>query len=165
MYRHILFPHDGTRLTKEAENECITLAKAMGARITVIRIARSRNVIPEEWGPDPISSWVQTQIEAGSMEAIRDGLAELRRKAEAQGVECDTVVRAGSDPSKHIIDQAKAAGCDLIVMASYGSTAFESLVRGSQTINVLHNCELPVLVIRPLRKGRSPAHRWAAAAR
>ena len=40
MYKHIMLPVEGDELSSKAVNECFTLAKAIGAKVTVLRGTR-----------------------------------------------------------------------------------------------------------------------------
>jgi nucleotide-binding universal stress UspA family protein len=47
-----------------------------------------------------------------------------------------------------IIEKAAELNCDAIVMASHGRGPFKALLLGSDTIDVLSHCKIPVLVVR-----------------
>lgn len=148
MYRHILFPHDGSELAIRAEKECIALAKTLGAKVTAIRVVGLRDFIPEEGVPRVVRSWVENELDSIVRGMPHGQLAELKKHAGANGVECDVVVKLGGEPFKGIVEQAAESKCDLIVMASHGRTGIEIVWRGSQTVKVLSRCKVPVLVIR-----------------
>lgn len=149
MYRHILFPHDGSELAIKAEKECIALARTLGAKVTAIQVVGLRDFIPEEGVPRAIRHWVENELDSIVRGTPHGRLEELKKDAGANGVECEVVVKLGGEPFKGIVEQAAESKCDLIVMASHGRTALETLVRGGQTAKVLNRCRLPVLVIRP----------------
>jgi nucleotide-binding universal stress UspA family protein len=51
-------------------------------------------------------------------------------------------------PAEGIVEQAKAKGCDLIVMASHGRRGLAKLVLGSQATRVLTHSTVPVLICK-----------------
>ena len=51
-------------------------------------------------------------------------------------------------PYEAILEAAKKARCDLIVMASHGRRGIQGVVLGSETNKVLTHGKLPVLVVR-----------------
>ncbi len=55
--------------------------------------------------------------------------------------ECDT-------PHVGIIATAEERGCDLIFMASHGRRGAIAVLLGSETLNVVTHCRIPVLVHR-----------------
>ena len=59
-------------------------------------------------------------------------------------------------PYKCIIDTANAKGCDLIVMASHGRRGISAIVLGSETVKVLTQSSIPVLVFRGQRSALVP---------
>ncbi len=73
---------------------------------------------------------------------------DLAQKAQAAGVQADTVHVEDEHPYQAIIDTASAKGCDLVVMASHGRRGMAAVVLGSETVKVLTHSKIPVLVYR-----------------
>ena len=145
MYRHILIPTDGSLLAEQAVTNGLSLAKSLGANVTVI--------IVEE----PIWFGVSSFAEHGAIEElnkyteqIKDYVASaLNRAADAAkqaDVPCDTVQVKDAQPHQAIIATAADRGCDLIVMASHGRSGLSAVVLGSVTNKVLTHTKIPVLV-------------------
>ena len=140
MYRHILIPTDGSELAEHAVTNGLSLAKSMGAKVTVI--------IVEE--PEPI--WLPF-AERGELEELRK-YTELNKiyaaravdAAKQAGVTCDTVQVKDAQPYQAIIATATELGCDLIVMGSHGRSGLAAVVLGSVTNKVLTHTKIPVLV-------------------
>ncbi len=68
--------------------------------------------------------------------------------AKSAGVACEAIQVEHEHPYQAIVATAKSKGCDLIVMASHGRHGMSALVLGSETVNVLTHCKIPVLVYR-----------------
>ena len=64
-------------------------------------------------------------------------LAAAAEDAKAAGVACETRHVSDRHPSDGILEAAKDAGCDLIVMSSNGRRGFKRLLLGSQATAVL----------------------------
>ena len=144
MYRHILIPTDGSELAEHAVTNGLSLAKSVGAKVSVIIVeAPFMFNVPE--------SRVQMQDEfAKHAEQIKKhATSVLNRAAEAAklaGVSCDTIQVEHDQPYQAIIAVAKDKGCDLIVMASHGRSGLSAVLLGSVTSNVLMHTKTPVLV-------------------
>ena len=150
MYRHILIPTDGSELAEHAVTNGLSLAKSVGAKVTVIIVK------------DPFN-WLSVPETRASQRQARDALAKhseqvkkhaanvLRRAAAAAkqaGVPCDTMQVENVQPYQAIIAAASDRGCDLIVMASHGRGGLSAVVLGSVTSKVLTHTKTPVLVYR-----------------
>lgn len=75
-------------------------------------------------------------------------LEKVEAKAKKAGVACDTNFSLALHPYEAILQAAKKARCDLIVMASHGRRGIQGVVLGSETNKVLTHSKLPVLVVR-----------------
>jgi nucleotide-binding universal stress UspA family protein len=84
-------------------------------------------------------------------EMVRSGVAQL----EAKGLPATGITPAG-DPKTVILDQAKAAGADFILVGPHGASALRRLLMENVAVTVLRYAECSVEVVRPrkLRKGR-----------
>ena len=139
MYRHILISTDGSELAESAVTHGLSLAKSVGAKVTVIIVEEPFNWLP--------------LVEAGALEEVAKKLAgsTLNRAANAAkqaGVSCDTLQVEDAQPYQAIIAAATDRGCDLIVMASHGRSGLSAILLGSVTNKVLTYTKTPVLVCR-----------------
>lgn len=142
MYRHILIPTDGSDLAERAVTHGLSLAKFVGAKVTVI-IVEER---PPGWlsfaGVAEASATYTEQIKNHAASAL-DRVANAARQA---GVPCDTVQVEDVQPYEAIIATATDRGCDLIVIASHGRSGLSAIVLGGVTSKVLTHTKVPVLV-------------------
>jgi nucleotide-binding universal stress UspA family protein len=150
MYRHILIPTDGSELAERAVTNGLSLAKSVGAKVTVIIVED-----PFDWLSVPETRSSQRQaleaLEKHNEQVKRHAAHVLGRAADAAkqaGVPCDTMHVANAAPYKAIIEAASEKGCDLIVMASHGRGGLSAVVLGSVTNKVLTHTKTPVLVYR-----------------
>ena len=147
MYRHILIPTDGSELAEQAVTNGLSLAKFLGAKVTVIIVEQ----------PEPLWLGATAFGEHGALEELGRyaeqikifAASALNRAADAAkqaGVTCDTIQVKDAQPYQAIIATATDQGCDLIVMASHGRSGLSAVVLGSVTTKVLTHTKIPVLV-------------------
>ena len=89
---------------------------------------------------------VPSAAASGGEEAAR--IAEqLAAEIEARGgrVRADHAV---GDPSRQIVERARAAGAGLIVMATHGRSGLDRWFMGSVTEKALREAETPMLIVR-----------------
>src|SRR6185369_8565472 len=76
----------------------------------------------------------------------RELLAKAEAAAHACGVPCDSVQAVSDHPAQAIIAAARERGCDLIFMASHGGRGKLGMALHSETLQVVMQAGLPVLV-------------------
>jgi nucleotide-binding universal stress UspA family protein len=145
MYRHILIPTDGSALAEHAVTNGLSLAKSLGAKVSVIIVEE-----PFDWLSVSETKAQQALGEvAKHAEQIKKHAASvLNRVANAARVAGHTgLLQVENErPYKAIIATAADRGCDLIVMASHGRSGLSAIVLGSVTNKVLTHTKTPVLV-------------------
>lgn len=146
-YQHLLVPSDGTPLSERALGQALALAKALGARLTLLHVQPPLPVSLVGMGEmlDPAT------VESLALLAERESrriVEAARARALQDGLEIQTEVLKQDLPHRGIVDTAQRLGCDLIVMASHGRRGLSSLLLGSETQRVLLHASVPVLVVR-----------------
>ena len=151
MYANILLSTDGSDVARKGVKHGIGLAKALGAKVTVITVTEPLPVFIYGSGDAP--GWTPSKQEIDSFDAAckeRAGkvLDDARAMAERIGISAELLHVPNAPPATAIIETAKSRGCDLIVMASHGRRGLRKLLLGSQTSYVLADGSVPVLVVR-----------------
>lgn len=147
MFKHILVPTDGSRLSGKAAKKAVKLAKTLGARITGFYAAP--DLSSSYYGDGYILRVPSAKAQTESMrKQARKFLSVLEVEAEVEKVACEVLQTVSDTPYRAIIDTAKRRKCDLIVMASHGRHGLSALVLGSETHKVLVHSKIPVLVCR-----------------
>lgn len=146
MYKHMLVAVDGQELSNKALTQAIELAKAIGARITVLTVTPRWSTVAA--GGDVAVMFPPEEHESNVAEAARLLLSKAAAIAESAGVLCDSAHASDAHPYKAILDTASAKGCDLIVMGSHGRRGMAGLLLGSETQKTLTHGKIPVLVYR-----------------
>jgi nucleotide-binding universal stress UspA family protein/hemerythrin-like domain-containing protein len=146
MYRHLLVPVDGTDLSTLLVGQAAEFARELNARITFFHAVA-----------DPFSSLngdaavVMTTSPNEYVYAFEGRARELLSKAEsaarALGVPCSALSAVSDKPYEAILEAARNAGCDLIYMASHGRRSNIGMMLGSQTLKVIMQTEIPVLIV------------------
>ena len=148
MYKHILLPTDGSKLSAKAVKQGIQFAKFVGAKVTAIHVAAEYHMAMDEGFVVPTALTVKKRFEEEISKRSLKLLGEVRTDAIAAGVGCEIVSLISSMPYDAIIKQAKKSKCDLIMMASHGRKGLSSILLGSETAKVLTHSTIPVLVLR-----------------
>lgn len=145
MYRHILVPIDETELSTLTIGRAVEFARTLGARITFFHA--QVNYTASFFGDAEVVRLTAPDQFAYTFEGrARELLTKAESAARAQGVPCASASAVSDSPYQAIISAARDAGCDLIYMASHGRRSNVGMMLGSQTLKVLMNSDIPVLV-------------------
>jgi nucleotide-binding universal stress UspA family protein len=146
MYKNILLPTDGSELSAKAVEHGITLAKTLGAKITVLMVIAPFRTFAME--PPLIVDTGADEYARQMKEHAKQITETVAVSARAAGVQAETVQVENELPYQAIIETAASKGCDLVVMASHGRRGVAAIVLGSETVKVLTHSKIPVLVYR-----------------
>jgi nucleotide-binding universal stress UspA family protein len=147
MFRRILVPTDGSKLSDKAVQAAIELAAACGGSIVVF------HAYPQfyggAYGTFEMANEVLAEAHQAQEKAVSEQLfAAAAAKAAAAGVDCAAVAVESDHPWEAILAAAKKRKCDSICMASHGRRGLAGILLGSETQKVLTHATLPVLVLR-----------------
>jgi len=148
MYQHIMLPFDGSELSWKAVHEGIVLAKALGAKLTLITVISPYHITVSTTVTSRIVHELEKQHEVESRTEALKLHADVEARARSEGLQCNGLVVMGDAPYKNIIEDAEKCKCDLIMMASHGHKGLDALLLGSETVRVLTHSKIPVLVVR-----------------
>src|SRR5690606_23220418 len=132
MYTNILITTDGSDLARKGIVEGLALAKALGAKATILTVTEplKPSVVRaalEAGLDDPLSRY-ERELDANMQ-------ARLQRFKESHAdVAVDVELRHEVDdhPAEAIVRTAQLGGHDLIVMASHGHRGIRKVLLGSQ---------------------------------
>jgi nucleotide-binding universal stress UspA family protein len=137
-FTHILCPIDFSVSSNRSLGMAEQLAKDLETELTVIHVVDTR--LPS----------------LGHLYPLENILQESRRRAElemaAKKKESTKLSRARWEvvegiPHRAIVEYSRKGGIDLVVMGGHGYTGVERLLLGSVTEKVLHQIEIPILVV------------------
>ncbi len=148
MYKHILVPTDGSRLSEKAIKTAVNLAQLTGAKLTGLYVVSPYTATVSSYDIAPFMVFSPDDYRKATAKATHAALAKAEKSARAAGVRFLGANATHEHPWQAIIENAKKRGCDLIVMASHGRRGIAGLVLGSETTKVLTHSKTPVLVCR-----------------
>lgn len=148
MYNHILITTDGSDLAQRGVDQGLSLAKALGSKVTIIT-ATERFPIQ---GATTSGGWIGSPVDyerydEGQKDFANDILSAVKAEAGKLGITANTIHVPNEHPATAILEAAASADCDLIVMASHGRRGIRKMLLGSQTAEVLAHSHTPVLVV------------------
>jgi len=145
MYAHILIATDGSELAEKAVEQGLELTKMLSSKATAITVTEPWTAaVSGEWA---VAFPVEEYEKAAATNAQRI-LDRVRETAKRIGVACQTVHVKDQFAAEGIVEEAKARGCDLIVMSSHGRRGLAKFVLGSQATRVLTHSDVPMLICR-----------------
>jgi nucleotide-binding universal stress UspA family protein len=148
MFKHLLLPTDGSKLSDRAVQRGLELANALGARVTTVHVIPEFQIMADESFVLPTSVDLKLRYEKEARARAAKMLDKIAARAEAAGVKFESVVAMGDMPYEQIMETARKRKCDLIMMASHGRRGISALLLGSETSKVLTHSKIPVLVVR-----------------
>lgn len=150
MYKNILVPTDGTKLSGKAVAEAIKLAMTCRSRITIMHVVSDfKKAMSETYAvPAALAAPVQKKFQDEATTRSKKVLDSACAEANVAAIACTGVSVVSDSPYDAIIKQAAKSKCDLIVMASHGRKGLQGFLLGSETTKVLCHSKIPVLVVR-----------------
>jgi len=152
MYKKVLVPLDGSKLAECSLNHIKNLAKD-GAIGEVILL----NAVVIELPLREINSDDEHLSGGFDYRAFKDAhfskshkyLDSVQAKLRSAGIKVKTESKEAGRPANLIIDYAKENAVDMIVITTHGYSGMRNLLLGSVAFRVLHEANVPVLLIRP----------------
>ena len=142
---NIILPLDGSALSEQVLPHAVSLAKALGASVTLLRTTDISYYT--QMGEDYPASMYDDLIQEATVEA-EEYLKRISEQLSNEGVgERQSYVRQG-EPAGTILDLADDSPSTLIAMGTHGRSGVGRWVLGSVTDRVVRHSNRPVLVIR-----------------
>lgn len=148
MFKHILLPTDGSKLSDRAVQRGIEFAESIGAKVTAVHVIPEFRMMADESFVLPTSADLKRRYDKEAKARAQKMLDKIAVRAKAAGVKYEGVCMMGDVPYEHIIETAKKKKCDIIMMASHGRRGISGLLLGSEAAKVLTHSKIPVLVVR-----------------
>ncbi len=144
MYKSILVPLDGSEASQDGLAQAIEIARGDKSTLHLLHVIDSFPVMFE------MSAQANFETMRQSLRSWSEGMLETaRRKAAEQGVNAEVVVRelVTGRVSDSIVEVARDAACDLIVMGTHGRRGLRRMMLGSDAESVVRQCHTPVLLV------------------
>jgi nucleotide-binding universal stress UspA family protein len=152
-YQSIAIPLDGSVYAEQALDQAQRLACALGTALVLVSVVPTRNGSMTERDS---SSWTAHVQEAEAERRTRY-LEHKAWQVRDLGVTARTEVATGR-PAEEILRISTQQHLNLLVMASHGRSDLQRLCLGSVAVEVIHEAELPVLLVRT-KEGTDQAKR------
>lgn len=143
LFRNIMVPYDGSRLSKHAFKVALDLAKKYDSKLTVVTCI----------GKYYSGFWyVDNRLAAldfkRQYKAVKTELEELEDLSKKSNVSISTRILDTAKITNTLASYAKSQKIDLIVMGSHGRTGLSKMVLGSVANGVLQTVGCPILVVK-----------------
>ncbi|WP_353572435.1 TSUP family transporter [Candidatus Albibeggiatoa sp. nov. BB20] len=135
-FERIMLVSDGSEFSAGAEREAVELAKKANSQLFITSVV----VV------DPDYELLASQLLEKQTAQAQAVLDRLKQVAEMAGVNCEIVLRQGSEIYKEIVNAAKEKHVDLIIMGRRGKSGLMRLMMGSTTARVIGHSDCNVLV-------------------
>lgn len=142
MFKHILYPTDGSQASEKLLTHVKDLAQKFGAEVTVLHAYEFLEVIPVYETTYAYLDELESYLEGQSNQIANRAFEQLKEA----GITAHTVVIKG-DPGYSIVNAADEHQCDLIVMGSRGLGPIQRFLLGSVSNYVVNHAKCPVLIV------------------
>lgn len=136
----ILLAVDGSDSCEGAIKASINLTKMFQSKLYVVSVA----VEPE----------LKEILDVYPLEAVEriehktlEYLDAIKKRLEAENLDCETIFRKGPEPYKCILEEAAKNDVNLIIMGRRGRTRFTRALMGSVTARTIGEAFCPVLIV------------------
>lgn len=146
MYKHILVPLDCSPFSEEALPYARVLAQQIGARLTLVSVLEPLNSAAAEWAPHMRE--MMREVHSTNYRSALDYLEALQAELGAEGIHVETRLVEAAGVAQALLDAAKAADVDLIVMTTHGRSGLQRWVLGSVAERIVRQSPVPVLLLR-----------------
>ena len=133
----LIVASDGSECSESAVREAIQLAKRYGSKLYSVCTAQV-TLGQLEYAADVVSEFDK---------AARKACESVKSRAEAEGVDCESVIHEGEEPYEHIVGEAENQQADAIIVGRRGHRGLMKLLMGSVTHLVIGHAPCKVLVV------------------
>ena len=146
MFKRLIIPLDGSRLSEAVLPTAVFLAQKLGATLTLVHVIE-RNAPKRVHGERHLSKPAEAEAY----------IAEVRQRIIPGGIPVEMHVHtvAIADVARSIVDHAREFESDLVMMCTHGRGGLRKLLFGSIAQQVVA-LKAPVLLVRPAEDGGAP---------
>jgi len=145
MFKQLLVPVDGSDISKKSLKKVAQLAKSDGAAVTLVYV--SDPTPPLAYSDSTMGYMITTKEHKQACEAYAKNVFKQAQTQLGAGIKVNTIHALDISLAQGILDAAKKAKADVIVMASHKRTGISGVLLGSETHDVIVHTKLPVLVL------------------
>lgn len=145
MFKNLIVPIDGSDLSFKSLKKVAQLAKADGAKITLVYV--SDPLPPIAYADSTMGAPFSDAQHKKACESFAKKILNKATEKIGSGLTVDVRHVFNVNLFEGIIEAAKKAKGDVIVMASHKNTGLKGILLGSETHAVIVHSALPVLVL------------------
>lgn len=152
MYKKVLVPLDGSELAECALNHIKNLAKdgSIGEVVLLNAVVIDLPLRAINSDEDMFDRGFDYKaFREAHLSKSRKYLDRVQEKLSAEGIKVKTASLEANRPANLIIDYTEKNAVDMIVIATHGHSGMRNALLGSVAFRVLHEANVPVLLIRP----------------
>jgi nucleotide-binding universal stress UspA family protein len=142
-FDHFLVPLDGSATGEKILEPTVDLAKATGARLTLLHVVSPHVTVGARVSPLPAGHLEERLTKAEGY------LASVAERMKGEGIEATPKIESHFAPARAILKTAADEEVDLIALATHGYTGVKRALLGSVTDKVLRAARWPLLLERP----------------
>jgi nucleotide-binding universal stress UspA family protein len=135
--KRMLLVVDGSKFSEGAIRESIRMAKKCGSKLHIM------TVVPDNLMHDGLGENLQAEEQAKAQAR----LAAVEERAQAAGVECETLMAQSEDAFQAIVNEAERGLMDLIIMGRRDRSDLSRALLGSTAAKVIGHTSCNVLVV------------------
>lgn len=142
--KKILCPTDFSETSKKALGYAIEFTKAFNASLEILHVQLDEAQVVAFYLPESTLNNVKKELEESTKQQLEDFCNIFRHDLEE--INYSKKIIKGV-PHIEIIEEAKAANVDMIVIGTHGRSGFEHVLFGSTTEKVIRKSPCPVLSV------------------
>jgi nucleotide-binding universal stress UspA family protein len=142
--RRVLYATDFSSASRRAFTTALTLAKSLGAKLTIMyAVAPIVVTVPEQY----LDAVTLDQLQKQALQWSERQLKRLGDRARKAGVSAATLLREG-DPVAEIVRASRSGRADLVVLGTHGRRGLPKFFLGSVAERIVRTAPCPVLTVR-----------------
>lgn len=146
MFHHILVATDGSVHAEAALRQAVDIARTQKARVTLLAAYQPVEALVSSMAMSTLPAIDTGEILEAEQEEAQNALESAKTVTRAAGLDVDTKL-VEMRPVDAIQAELKSGDYDLLVIGCRGRGALGSLVLGSVSHSMLHDCGIPILVV------------------
>jgi nucleotide-binding universal stress UspA family protein len=152
MYERILVPLDGSEIAESSLDFVQTIGTGCNVKKIVLFGVLDDTSLQFNFLKTVLGDHKIKDAQEEKRRWLNDYLLKIADKLKEKDLIASAVVEKGN-AAERILDYAGSKGIDLIIMSTHGSSGLKGFAFGGVTKKVLHNSQVPVIMIPP-KSGR-----------
>ncbi|NYT58960.1 universal stress protein [Alcaligenaceae bacterium] len=148
MFKKILIPTDGSKLSAQAANKGVCFARQIGAEVVALYVTQPFAATVGFDGMAAAYAITDEDYDKTAQQQANKYLKAVLDRAETAGVKASGKAVSNFNVADGLVQAAEEEGCDMIFIGSHGRSGLSRLLLGSVTIKVLSLAKTAVLVYR-----------------